>query len=249
MHICIPTKGRPGTTVYQRLGGIPFTHFVEPQDLADYSCAGVPNLKVLPANNQGIAYARNFILGYARQSGHEWIWMIDDDVSSFGVASAGKAQTLPAHVVLSDFCDIAKRYYFPVNGINYRQYAWACSKSRTRYRINTKTAEVCTLLFVPKISWKYRSDLDMKEDRDFCMSAIKHSSGIFFDSFSFFNAPNVGTNAGGLQSHYQAQRDHQAAVRFVKEWAPYASACKKAGRIDAKLDLKGLALSLNRQIR
>lgn len=232
-----------------KLEGLPFLVFVEPQDQASYKAAGVSNLHVLPANDQGISFVRNYILDFARQCNHEWIWMIDDDVTDFGVASAGKVAIRSASAVLCGFQDVAKRYQFPVNGINYRQYAWAASKTRSRYRVNVKTAEVCTLLFVPKITWQYRSRFNLKEDRDFCLQAIKHSSGVFFDSCSCFNCPNVGTNAGGLQSEYAINRDHEAAVRFAREWHPYASVVKKAGRVDAKLDVKGLALSLNRQVR
>ena len=249
MLVCIPSKGRPGTLLPSKLGSLPFLVFVEPQDQASYQAAGISNLHVLPANDQGISFVRNYILDYARHHNHDWIWMMDDDVSDFGIAGSGKVATESADVVLSGFHEVASRYQFPVNGINYRQYAWACSKASARYRVNVKTAEVCTLLFIPKITWEYRSRFNLKEDRDFCLQAIKHSSGIFFDSYSCFNCPNVGTNAGGLQSEYALKQDHEAAIRFAREWHPYASVVKKAGRVDAKLDIKGLALSLNRQVR
>lgn len=249
MLVCIPSKGRPGTLLPSKLQGLPYLVFVEPQDQAPYQAAGISNLHALPANNQGISFVRNYILDYARNHNHDWVWMIDDDVSNFGIADSGKVTTKSAQTVLEGFQTIASRYQFPVNGINYRQYAWACSKAGARYRINVKTAEVCTLLFVPKITWKYRSRFNLKEDRDFCLQAVKHSSGIFFDSYSCFNCPNVGTNSGGLHSEYALKQDHEAAVRFAREWHPYVSVVKKAGRVDAKLDVKALALSLNRQVR
>ena len=249
MLVCIPSKGRPGTLLPSKLEGLPFLVFVEPQDQASYQAAGISNLHVLPANNQGISFVRNYILDYARSHSHDWIWMIDDDVTDFGVAVSGRVAAHPAQKVLTDFHAVACRYQFPVNGINYRQKAWWNSKRSLRYRVNVRTAEVCTLLFVPKISWKYRPQFDLKEDRDFCFQAVKHSSGVFSDTCACFNCPNVGSNAGGLASEYAANRDYQAAARFVREWHPHASMAKIAGRIDAKLDIKGLALSLNRQVR
>jgi hypothetical protein len=249
MLVCIPSKGRPGTLLPSKLEGLPYLVFVEPQDQASYQAAGISNLHVLSANDQGISFVRNYILDFARKHNHDWIWMMDDDVSNFGIAGSGKVATESADVVLCGFHEVASRYQFPVNGINYRQYAWACSKASARYRVNAKTAEVCTLLFIPKITWKYRAQFNLKEDRDFCLQAVKHSSGIFFDSYSCYNCPNVGTNTGGLQSEYLLKRDHEAALRFAREWHPYVSVVKKAGRVDAKLDVKGLALSLNRQVR
>ena len=58
MHVAIPTKGRPSTATYKLLGDIPFTHFVEPQDMAAYQAAGVPNLQEIPDNDKGITFVQ-----------------------------------------------------------------------------------------------------------------------------------------------------------------------------------------------
>ena len=248
MHVIIPSKGRPSTKTYKLLGDIPFTHLVEPQDEAAYKAANVPNLCVIPKNDQGIAYVRNYLLHYAQIQGFDWVWAMDDDVQGFGIAKAGK--TIKGdHTVLSSFHADVSQYKFPVNGINYCQHAWSYSTGKTRFMINRKTAEVCTLLYIPKITWQYRKRLNLKEDRDFCMQSIVHSSGIIFDTHRWFNCPGVGTNAGGLQDQYKQNRDAEAAAKFVDEWKPYAKLVKKGDRTDAKLDLKGLALAHDKQVR
>ena len=248
MHVAIPSKGRPSTKVYKLLGDFNVTHFVEPQDADAYKAQGVPNVHILPSNNQGIAFVRNYIIKYHQAKGINWLWMMDDDITGYGIAKAGK--TIKGdHTVLSDFHSRVQQYKFPINGINYCQYAWSYSTGKTRYMINRKPAEVCTLLYLPKITWQYRSRLNLKEDRDFCMQAIQHSSGILFDSHSWFNAPGVGSNAGGLQDLYKLSQDAEAAAKFVDQWKPWAKLIRKGDRIDAKLDLSGYAKSLNRQVK
>lgn len=251
MLALIPSKGRPLTKTYKLLkqSGIPFAHLVEPQDAPAYHAAGVPSIVTIPANDQGIAYVRNFALDYAKSQSTDWLWLIDDDVDRFALAVNGKTNDTPAASSLLDFHQVAQRYNFPVNGINYRQYAWSYSKKSTRYYINRRPAEVCTLLFIPKITWQYRARLNLKEDRDFCMQAIQHSSGVFVDTHLCFNCPPVGSNSGGLQSDYRAQRDHQAAAKLAAEWAPFSKLTFKKGRVDCSLDMAAFAKSLNKPVR
>jgi len=250
MHVCIPSKGRPTTAAYKLLQAvnIPFTIFVEPQDIIAYNAAAVPNLHPLPANNKGIAYVRNYIIDWARQSKIEWIWMMDDDVSGFGTAKAGKTIKGDANVLAQIHQRVAP-LKFPVNGMNYCQYAWSYSTKPTRFTVNKRPAEVCTLLYIPKITWQYRARLNLKEDRDFCMQSVQHSDGIIIDLFSWFNCPGVGTNPGGLQDLYRQQRDHEAAAKLAKEWEPFTKLIKKKDRVDCKLDIAAYAKSLGRAVK
>lgn len=246
MHVAIPSKGRPNTLTYKLLGDIPFTHFVEPQDEAAYKAANVPNIHVIPADDKGITFVRNHILDWAHISKHHWLWIMDDDVSGFGTAKAGK--TIKGdYNVLIDFHAAVKQFKFPVNGLNYCQYAWSYSTKKQRYAINKRPPEVCALLYIPKITWRYRPD--RKEDRDFTMLAIKHSDGVIVDLHAWFNCPGVGTNSGGLQHLYHQKRDAVWAQRLVDDWAPFAKLVKKKLRVDAKLDIPGYAKSLNKQVR
>jgi hypothetical protein len=248
-HVFIPSKGRPTTKTFKLFSSDNFcvTHLVEPADKVAYEHANIPNLLLLPESNQGIAYVRNYILEHSRKIGAQWIWMIDDDVQGFGHAKQGKTIKGTSNILL-EFQERVKPYKFPLNGINYCQHAWSYSNGKTRFYINRKTAEVCTLLYMPKISWQYRGRMNLKEDRDFCMQAIKYSDGIIVDTHSWFACPGVGTNPGGLQEHYKASHDALAAARFVSEWSPYAKLQKKGNRTDAKLNLKEYALSLQRQV-
>lgn len=82
--ICIPSKGRPHCRTWRllRKARLKAIVFVEPQDEAAYREAGVQWLKILPRNDAGLAYARNFIREYVVWR-DEWTWVIDDDIRHF----------------------------------------------------------------------------------------------------------------------------------------------------------------------
>lgn len=165
----IPTKGRYNTSTYKLFqeAGIQFLHFIEPNEVDKYN---VPNKVDVQNNDQGIAYVRNFMLQHAKQNGHDWIIMCDDDVTDFGYAKNNKCITHNA-TIWHEVKKRAERLPFNIYGLNYRQHAW---HEKNEYRINSSFVEVCVLINVQSIKWKYRSEYNMKEDRDFILQSIKY---------------------------------------------------------------------------
>jgi glycosyltransferase involved in cell wall biosynthesis len=242
--ICfIPSKGRPQTKTYKLFEavGITVMHFIEPQDFDAYN---VPNKVSILQNDKGIGYVRNFMLQYAKDNNHDWIIMCDDDVASFGIYD-GKTKKTDAAIWLTIF-DKAQKLPFEIIGINYTQHAWHEAKP---YSVNKKFAEVCILLNIKKIHWRYRPEFDLKEDRDFALQAIKNGTGILRFNHYWFSCPNVGSNSGGLQDMYKAKRDELSAQKMVIEWSPFASMVDKKGRADVKIDIKGIANHYKKEVK
>ena len=134
---------------------------------------------------------------------------------------------------------------YEVVGINYRQWAWAETKELS---VNSKLAEVAVLLHVAKITWRYRAEFNLKEDRDFALQTVRNGAGILRFNRYFFSAPDVGTNAGGLQDEYRAKRDQASAIALANYWSPFVTLKKKNGRIDNKIDLKSMAKNFKKQV-
>lgn len=241
MICCIPSKGRPNTKTHKlfQSAGIEVFHFVEPQEYADYK---VPFAVDIQQSNQGVSYVRNFILDWATENNHEWIIICDDDVDHFGYYKNGNFKTDAS--VWVEIIEKAKKLPFEVVGINYRQHAWHEKKS---VAINKKFAEVCAAFNVKKISWRYKPDT--KEDRDFALQTIKNGSGVLVFCKYFFNAPNVGSNSGGLHDLYKSKRDALWAKKMVQDWHPFAKLTKKADRVDASVDIKGFAKSCGKVVK
>ena len=240
--ICfIPTKGRLNTKTYKlfEAAGIEVKHFIEPSELDLYD---VPNKINIEKDNQGISYVRNFMLNYARENNHEWVIFCDDDVKSFGIYN-GKTVKKTAGI-WNDILQRAKKLPFELIGINYTQHAW---HEKTSYSINKKYVEVCVLMNVKKIQWNYVTG--MKQDRQFCFETIRNGYGVLKFNHFWFSCPDVGTNKGGLYNEYKKKDDEKAAERLVKSYYPYAKLVRKKDRIEAKLDIKGFAKSLNKIIK
>lgn len=242
--ICfIPTKSRPSTKTYKLFQdvGIKVFHFIEPQEIDLYN---VPNKINIEKNNQGIGYVRNFMLNYAKENDFDWVIICDDDVNSFGIYN-GKTIKKDASIWI-DIHNKAKSLPFEIIGINYTQHAW---HEKTPYSINKKFAEVCIMINVKKISWKYRPEFNLKEDRDFALQTIKFGAGILRFNHYWFSCPNVGSNAGGLQNEYRAKKDEDAAKKMCLEWHPFVTLGKKGERIDMKTDIKALATFYKKTIK
>ena len=241
MIVFIPTKGRLKTKTYKLFeeAGIEVKHFIEPKEFDLYE---VPNKVNILENNKGISYVRNFMLNYARENNYEWVIFCDDDVTGFGIYN-GKTVKKDASIWL-EILEKSKKLPFELVGINYAQHAWHENKA---YSINKKYVEVCVLLNVKKIDWDYVKG--MKQDRQFCFETIKRGYGVLKFNHYWFRCPDVGTNKGGLYDEYKNKVDEEAAERLVKTYYPYAKLVRKKDRIEAKLDIKGFAKSLNKIIK
>jgi hypothetical protein len=234
--ICfIPTKGRTTTKTYKLFEqvGIEVRHFIEPQEIDKYN---VPNKVSILENNKGIGYVRNFMLEYARTNDLNWVLVCDDDVTAFGIYNGKTVKKDPS--IWFEILDKVKKLPFEMIGINYTQHAW---HEKTNYSMNKKFAEVCVLMNVKNIHWNYRSQFNLKEDRDFALQTIKNGNGILRFNRYWFACPDVGSNSGGLQDMYKAKKDEESAKKMCKEWNPFVTLKRKGERLDMKTDIKGLA--------
>ena len=242
--ICfIPTKGRTQTKTYKLFqdAGIEVKHFIEPQEIDKYQ---VPNKVSIAENDKGIGYVRNYMLNYARANNYEWVIICDDDVVSFGIYN-GKTIKKDASIWF-DILQKAMSLPFEIIGINYTQHAW---HEKTNYSINKKFAEVCILMNVKNINWNYRSEFNLKEDRDFALQTIKNGNGILRFNKYWFSCPDVGSNAGGLNDMYKLKKDEESAKKMCYEWNPFITLQRKGERIDMKTDIKALANHYNKIVK
>lgn len=238
LTILIPSKGRAATATTPallRAAGLPFAFVVEPQEAATYAPLGP--VVVLPLNDQGIAYVRNFVLSYAREQALPWVLMLDDDIKYFGRVVAQRVQRTDAGELLRAFA-LIKRLNPAVGGLEYRQTAWSATKEITANRF----CDVAVFLNIAKINWQYRPEMNLKEDRDFVLQAIRAGAGVVRVNKYCFEVPAVASNAGGLQEAYRAKRDNQALQNMVRAWPGVLGVVQKKDRLDLKVNWKALGV-------
>jgi len=111
--IYIPSKDRADQAFTAEMlfrDGVDFKVVVEPQEVEKYSMLGKQRLLVLPENDRGLVYARNWIKDHATAAGHERHWQFDDDIPQMERVYRGyriQCSSNAAIVVAEDF---AERY-------------------------------------------------------------------------------------------------------------------------------------------
>jgi hypothetical protein len=238
VNVFIPSKGRPETMKTASCFTDPQfpVVVVEPQEEAAYKKAGWKNLLVLPKNNQGIVYVRNWILEQAIRNDLEKFWMLDDDISQFMRYEGTKGHKIKAEEALEK---AAKDLIWNVPNIGqgaleYSQFSW----SQKKEIVSPGYCDVAVLMFPKKLKdLRYRSELSLKEDRDFTLQVLASGMLTARAAKIGFVAPKNGSNAGGLSDEYaKSGREADASQRMIKKWPGVCSSnIKKDGRPDVKI--------------
>ena len=113
--VYVPSKGRAKTALTPRFlrdDGVPFKLVVEPQEYAVYAEHwGAERLLVLPLNNQGLVYARNWMKRHSVEVEHAARhWQIDDNCRRIVRVAKGLRVRCPSGVALSVVEDFTERY-------------------------------------------------------------------------------------------------------------------------------------------
>lgn len=240
--IFIPTKGRhENCKTAKLLGNLSNLYLViEPDEEENYrKNYNNYNYIILPKNNMGLAYARNYILNFCKKMNYDWFWMLDDDISAIlrregtklikDVSALYNAEKL----ISKDTGQLA---------LEYQQFAWSCKKD---YILNSY-ADVCVCINVRCAidnDLKFRDEVCLKLDRDFTMQIIKSGYKIKRTTLSAFSAPKNGSNKGGLKYLYDKKnKELSDSKKMVEIWGDDICRLniKKDGRPDVKIFWKNI---------
>jgi hypothetical protein len=240
--IAVASKGRPDSKLLLRIQteNLPFRIFCEPQDANTYRQRFPGVIIQLDADNQGLAYARNAILGYARASGASKFWMLDDDVEDFfegtekGYLKVTVAEALgKAEPLLGEMTQGA---------LEYSQFAWShqpgdCSDG--------SYCDVCVLIDIGRTKdLTFRDEVNLKLDRDFTLQVLASGGRTRRISNIGFSCPENGSNKGGLYEAYKSGREKADCEALAKFWPHCVTVQqKKSGRWDAKIDWRNVRQS------
>lgn len=208
---------------------------IEPQDELAYKNK-FPNFNfiVLPINNGGITYVRNFIKNYAGTIGMNNYWQLDDDITGIFSREGTKLNRGGFDLLLK-----AQQQFIDndiaLGALEYRQFAW----SATKEIIYNSFCDSCVWVDNTKLQGiKYREYVEGKEDRDFAMQVIKSGNKTGRTTLFAFSAPPNGSNAGGLKEiFYDCGKEETCVQRMIEIWGD--SVCipivKTTGRKDVKI--------------
>jgi hypothetical protein len=167
--------------------------------------------------------------------------MLDDDLKFFYEIVDRKTVKIDPHAALEKAEALIK--YIPnlaQASLDYTQFAWSASKEIKLNSycdccvyINTKLASAA----------KYRSEIELKEDRDFSMQLLAAGFNTARISKYAFHSPKNGSNNGGLKKLYDIPgKEEEVCHKVVNIWGEKFCTVqkKKNGRTDLKINWKGL---------
>lgn len=222
VKIFIPSKNRLNDEkTYNILKSIELFPYlvVEPQEYLKAKELGF-NVIVLDKNNQGITYARNFILNYARKNNYKYICMLDDDIKQMGyiVKNDNANNSLKQSRKKDNYAFIDALKYFlnakTCGTMQYTQFAW----SQIKPIVYNRGLEVVWFLYMPQLE-NVIIEEDTIEDRDFSLDIIlNHNIKTFRLNHHYFLVPTIGTNKGGIESETRAAKQEYWSNKMQQKW-------------------------------
>ena len=146
---------------------IDFKIVIEPQDENKYRKRyNRSSLIVMPENNQGIAYARNFCKKYSINQEEDFHWQFDDNIKQFRKRENNKNIKTAAHYCISEIEKEVQKYHnIGIAGMCYSVFAFT---KKNNIDINKQIASACLFNNIPNIWWRDNTI----EDTDYSMQIL-----------------------------------------------------------------------------
>lgn len=238
--IFIPSKNRlaSSTALLLMKAKLNFFLVVEPQEANIYRRTyGRHRIMVLPKDDQGLAYVRNFIHAFNTKG---WYWMLDDDITGFYVSDGKKCARTSPEIVLGGAEMILTAGHHNNIGqgaLEYQQFSWS---AKERFTTNSYCDVAVAIDGKKTKDLRYRDEVNLKEDRDFTLQVLNAGMISMRLRRLAFSAPKNGSNKGGLYDVYRSGRELRVSRRMIALWGK--NICKmnikKGGRPDIKINWK-----------
>ena len=212
--IYIPSKKRSNnckTAIELQKEDINFKIVVEKNDLKNYlKFYNKKNIIVLDKENQGIAYARQFIKKYSSNKKELYHWQMDDDLSFLKRKNNKNIKCSALYNIRKIEKYVQK--YKNIGIASMRNSVFAFSL-KPKYSINRQC--VTSFLINNKCKAKFRNNII--EDTDFNMQVLVEGWCTIIFNRLLFNNPPVAKNKGGnTESHYAKITTLQK--NLIKQW-------------------------------
>jgi hypothetical protein len=250
--VFIPTKGRSDygsrltIRTFEALG-VSYRAIVEPQEVAKYAAAGVPraNLVVLPANDRGLVYARNFIWDLAESEGHEWYWTFDDNIRGLFRWNRNHKTPVVDATIMRVIEDFTMRYdNVPLSGMQYWMFIVRKGNKHPPIYVNHRVYSNMFLRtrFLDGKGRPYRSEGKYNDDTDLCLRVLKDGNcTLLFNAFLIGKTATMLLKGGmGYELSEVKEEDHRwiASEELRKKHPDVTRVTRKYGRWHHHVDYR-----------
>lgn len=206
--VYIISKGRADTRytseALEKIG-VPYRIVIEPQEFEDYS-AVIDKEKILqlPFSNlgQGSIPARNWCWEHSISEGHEWHWILDDNIKSFLRFTNDQRYTVTSGTIFKCAEDFVQRYEnIALSGFQYRFF---CGGATQPYKLNTRIYSCLLINNSTPHRWRGRYN----EDTDLSLRVLKDGyCTVLFYAFLCSKMETMSCKGGNTEDLYSADID------------------------------------------
>ena len=243
--IYIPSKGRAGESQTAKMfdrSGTDYRVVVEPQDIDAYSkVIKRDRLIVLPKNDQGLVYARNFCKDHSIKAGADRHWQFDDDIMVMRRLFKGYRLPVEASIALAIAEDFTDRYEnIAITSFNHIGFLPCNGSSQTQwppFYLNVRCYTCFLVLNSLPNRWRFRYN----EDTDMTLQVLADGwCTILFNALHMqTGATNSGgkvtTKKGGQEEVYANDGRLKMARDLERVWPGVVTTRRKFGRPQHKV--------------
>jgi hypothetical protein len=230
--IYVPSKGRADRLLTARAflaDAVDFKVVVEPQEVANYA-EFRDRLLVLPENDRGLVYARNWIKDHSVAAGHERHWQFDDDIYHFSRLFRGYRIEVEANVALAVAEDFTDRYenvaltsfnsdfLLPCNGTTRNQHP--------PFYLNQRIYTCFLVLNSLPNRWRQRYN----EDTDMTLQVLAAGWCTVLLNAFMMKTPETMAAKGGQTSIYVDEGRLKMARQLERVWPGVVTTMRRFGR-------------------
>jgi hypothetical protein len=205
--VYIPSKGRADKAYTARMflkDGVDFKIVVEPQEVTRYAeVLGEDRLLVLPENDRGLVYSRNWIKDHSIAGGHERHWQFDDDIPYMQRAYKGRKIRCSSRAALAALEDFVDRYeniaLASFNSDFFVPYVAGFSEmQKPPFHLNFRCYTCFLVLNSLPNRWRYRYN----EDTDMTLQVLTAGWCTILLNVFLISTPATMTHGGGQTDIY-----------------------------------------------
>jgi hypothetical protein len=170
--IYVPSRGRStleNYTIFQlKESKLDFFVVVEPQDYDAYvKHHGEKYILVMPKNNMGMSYVRNFCKDHSKTLGAKYHFQIDDNIKHFKILENGKKIEASAANVLA-FMETIVSCYSNIGGAGISHSVFAFGDIKKSAKVNKQIFSCCLFSSENDLRW----EVNIVEDTDYSIQML-----------------------------------------------------------------------------
>ena len=217
--VYIVSKGRweaRNTSKFLELDDVPYRIVVEPQEVDSYAeVIARDKILVLPFSNlgQGSIPARNWIWQHSISEGHEWHWILDDNIRRVYRLWYGERIPCDSGPAFRQIEDFALRFSnLGIAGMNYKMFGLPNLQA---FFLNTHVYSC--LLIRNELPFRWRGRYN--EDTDLCLQALSSQwCTVLVNVFLADKLPTMTMKGGNSDELYKGDGRLDMAKHLQAQW-------------------------------